>query len=93
MGPDQLSGVMEQVQRNSAKAKGQILNEEALQADVSSYRESVRNDSKAYRTSAYGLDDGVIDPRDTREILGICIEVVKLPGVKGADEHRVLARM
>jgi len=63
MGPDQLSGVMEQVQRASAKSKGVTIKEEELQADVGRFRDSVQRDSRAYATSAVGLDDGVIDPR------------------------------
>lgn len=111
MGPDQLSGVMEQVQRASAKSKGVMIKEEELQADVGRFRDSVQRDSRAYATSAVGLDDGVIDPRyvehilcntvcilttpqrDTRDVLGMCLEIVSLPGVHGTETHRGIARL
>ena len=116
MGPDQLSGVMEQVQRASAKSKGVAIKEEELQADVGRFRESVQRDSRAYATSAVGLDDGVIDPRlvdaltslldfkqacyyilmmyrDTRNVLGMCLEIVSIPGVQGTETHRGIARL
>ena len=93
MGPDQLSGVMDQVQRASAKSRGIEIKEHEIQEQVRSFREGVQRDSECYSTSAVVLDDGVIDPRDTREVLGMCLEVVKLPGVRGADSHGALARM
>lgn len=93
MGPNQLAGVMEQVQTNSAKAKGVILKPEDLKANVQAFRDDVQRDSESYRTSAALLDDGIIDPRDTRDVLGMCLEVVQIPGVRGTESHRVLARM
>ena len=30
-------------------------------------------------------DDGIIDPRDTRTVLGICLSVVNNKEVKGSD--------
>jgi acetyl-CoA carboxylase carboxyltransferase component len=93
MGPDQLSGVMETVQANSARSKGVTLRPEEVKASVQSFRDSVQRDSESYRTSAALLDDGIIDPRDTRDVLGMCLEVVRIPGVQGTESHRILARM
>ena len=93
MGPDQLSGVMETVQANSAKAKGIELDPEQVKASTQAFRDRVQQDSESYRTSASLLDDGIIDPRDTRDVIGMCLDVVQLPGVQGTAAHRVLARM
>lgn len=93
MGPDQLSGVMETISRASAKGQGREVDEEKLAAETRMFREGVVRDSEAYRTSSVGLDDGVIDPRDTRDVLGMCLEAVKVPGVKGAEGHNFLARL
>jgi acetyl-CoA carboxylase carboxyltransferase component len=93
MGPDQLAGVMQTIEANSAKSKGQAVDDAAMEKRVQSLKDSVQRDSESYRTSAALLDDGVIDPRDTRDVLGMCLEVVKIPGVQGAAAHRVLARM
>ncbi|KAL2842672.1 ClpP/crotonase [Aspergillus pseudodeflectus] len=93
MGPDQLSGVMEQVQRASAKSKGKSLSPEKLTASVESFRQSAQRDSECYATSAMLIDDGIIDPRDTRDVLGVCLEVVNLQEVKGTDTHKLLARI
>ncbi len=93
MGPDQLSGVMETIQRASAKSQGRNIVEKDIKASTQSFRESVLRDSECYKTSAVGLDDGIIDPRDTRDVLGMCLEVVRIPGVQGTETHQILARM
>lgn len=93
MGPDQLSGVMERVQEASAKSKGQSISREKLQAQVQEFRESAHRDSECYSTSSMLIDDGIIDPRDTRDVLGMCLEVVTLQGVKGTETHKLLARI
>jgi len=93
MGPDQLSGVMETIQRASAKEKGREIQEEQLKSTVRQFRDSVERDSECYSTSAVVLDDGIIDPRDTRDVIGMCLEVVSLPGIQGSVSHQGLARM
>lgn len=93
MGPEQLSGVMAQVEANSAKNKGVVLKAEEVEARVQRLRAQVDRDSSCYRTSGVVLDDGVIDPRDTRDVLGMCLEVVQSPRIQGSAGHRSLARM
>ncbi|KAL2004687.1 hypothetical protein VTN00DRAFT_3215 [Thermoascus crustaceus] len=93
MGPDQLAGVMETIQTAGAKAKGQTLEPEKLKKRVQKFRDEVYRDAECYSTSAVMIDDGIIDPRDTRDILGMCLEVVTLPGVKGTTTHKLLARI
>ncbi|KAJ4983158.1 acetyl propionyl carboxylase [Stagonosporopsis vannaccii] len=93
MGPDQLSGVMETIQRDSAKRQGREIVEDEIKASTKVFHESVLRDSECYKTSAVGLDDGIIDPRDTRDVLGMCLEVVRIPGVHGSETHQLLARM
>jgi acetyl-CoA carboxylase carboxyltransferase component len=95
MGPDQLAGVMETVQMASAKAKGDVIAPEKLRAQVDQFRSEAARDAECYATSAMVFDDGIIDPRDTRDVLGICLEVVTSSpsGVRGANGHRLLARI
>ena len=93
MGPDQLSGVMETVQLQSAKSKGKVLEPTLLKKQVESFRQSAARDSECYATSSMLIDDGIIDPRDTRDVLGMCLEVVNLNGVKGTETHHLLARI
>jgi acetyl-CoA carboxylase carboxyltransferase component len=93
MGPDQLAGVMENVQQASAKAKGVTLSPEKLKTQVQQFRDRVQSDAECYSTSSSLIDDGIIDPRDTRDVLGMCLEVVMLQGIKGAESHNLLARI
>ncbi|KAK4555533.1 hypothetical protein LTR86_007286 [Recurvomyces mirabilis] len=93
MGPDQLAGVMQTIEANSAKSKGSKVDDADVQRRVQALRDTVQRDGDCYRTSSFLHDDGVIDPRDTRDVLGMCLEVVKLPEVKGAAAHNSLARL
>ena len=98
MGPEQLAGVMETVQgRSRANRQGRNEDDEKKKRkqkkEVQDLRDRVEREGECYSTSAVVLDDGIIDPRDTRDVLGMCLEVVKIPPVRGADEHRALARM
>ncbi|KAH0041901.1 beta subunit of 3-methylcrotonyl-CoA carboxylase, partial [Aureobasidium melanogenum] len=93
MGSAQLSGVMENVQRASAESMGRKIDEQELQSRVAEFRDTVDRDSSCYRTSSFLLDDGVIDPRDTRDVLGMCLEVVKQEGVQGSVSSNILARI
>ena len=34
-------------------------------------------------------DDGIIDPRDTRTVLGLCLSVVRTAPVEGAENYGV----
>jgi acetyl-CoA carboxylase carboxyltransferase component len=93
MGPDQLSGVMGTIAREAAVGSGKELDEAALEKRQETFRQSVEHDSTAYYTSANLLDDGIIDPRDTRDVLGMCLEIVKQEQVRGNEGFRGVSRM
>jgi len=93
MGAVQLAGVMENIQRASAQSLGTTLDEAKLQAQVATFRETVERDSSCYKTSGHVIDDGVIDPRDTRDVLGMCLATVKLDRVEGNTASNILARL
>ncbi|MFT4083776.1 MAG: carboxyl transferase domain-containing protein [Nocardioides sp.] len=76
MGPAQLAGVLSLVSRASAEAKGQPYDEEA-DAQMRAFVEgAVEEASLPFALSGMVYDDGVIDPRDTRTVLGICLSVI-----------------
>ncbi|KAJ3285403.1 Acetyl-coenzyme A carboxylase carboxyl transferase subunit beta 2 [Rhizoclosmatium sp. JEL0117] len=89
MGPDQLTGVMEIVMREAAANAKRTLNEDSLGQRLSLFREAVNQEQDVYYTSARLLDDGVIDPRDTRDVLGMCLEVCFGAEVKGGNLYGV----
>ena len=89
MGPAQLAGVISIVARGAAEAKGQAYDEEG-DAQMRAYIEKqIEEQSLAYFTSGMGYDDGVIDPRETRSILGICLSAIHTVPVEGARGYGV----
>jgi acetyl-CoA carboxylase carboxyltransferase component len=89
MGPQQLAGVLSIVARAAAEAKGQPYDEEGDKAMRAYVEEQIEKESLAYFTSGMLYDDGVIDPRDTRTILGICLSVIENKPYQGTDRFGV----
>ncbi|QWC86839.1 acyl-CoA carboxylase subunit beta [Nocardioidaceae bacterium] len=85
MGPKQLAGVMSIVSRASAEARGKPFDEEADAGMRSFVEAAVEEASLPFALSGMLYDDGVIDPRDTRTVLGICLSVIAQNPVRGAD--------
>jgi acyl-CoA carboxylase subunit beta len=76
MGPAQLAGVLSIVARQAAEAKGQVYDEEQDAAMRSMVEQKIDSESAALYLSGRLYDDGVIDPRDTRTVLGLCLSLV-----------------
>jgi acetyl-CoA carboxylase carboxyltransferase component len=72
---------------------GKELDHEALGKRADGFRKNVELQSSAYYTSAHVLDDGVIDPRDTRDVLGMCLEVICENGIKGHQGFGGVSRL
>lgn len=89
MGPDQLSGVMDMIQRQAVKKFGGDVDEERLQAKREKIRQKVEHESSAYYTSSILWDDGIIDPRDTRDVLGIALSACHSAEVQGTQSYGV----
>ncbi|MGW0731363.1 acyl-CoA carboxylase subunit beta [Streptomyces sp. NPDC002851] len=84
MGPQQLAGVLSIVARASAEAKGQPY-DEAADADLRAMVEQqIEAESLPMFLSGRLYDDGVIDPRDTRTVLGLCLSAIHTAPVEGA---------
>jgi acetyl-CoA carboxylase carboxyltransferase component len=73
MGPKQLAGVMEIVMRAGAERRGIEVDEEALAAGTKAVEDQIEAESDAFVASGELWDDGMIDPRDTRTVLGIAL--------------------
>jgi len=89
MGPAQLAGVISIVARQAAQAKDQPYDEEGDAQMRALVEQQIEEQSLAYFTSGMGYDDGVIDPRDTRTILGICLSAIHTAPVAGARGYGV----
>ncbi|CAL9559115.1 Propionyl-CoA carboxylase beta chain [Actinosynnema sp. ALI-1.44] len=89
MGPVQLAGVLSIVARQAAAAKGQEYNEEHDAAMRQMVEGQIEQQSLAAFLSGRLYDDGVIDPRDTRTVLGLCLSAIHSGQIKGADGYGV----
>ncbi|KAJ3355605.1 Acetyl-coenzyme A carboxylase carboxyl transferase subunit beta 2 [Allomyces javanicus] len=76
MGADQLVNVMDIVARQSAERSKKPVNEDRLAAQKAMLHAMVEDESSCWFTTSRVLDDGVIDPRDTRDALGMVLHVV-----------------
>ncbi|MGI5288834.1 acyl-CoA carboxylase subunit beta [Nonomuraea polychroma] len=91
MGPAQLAGVLSLVGRASAQAKGQVYDEEADAAMRAMVEAQIEAESLPFFLSGRLYDDGVIDPRDTRTVLGMCLSAINsasVPEPKGFGVFR-----
>ena len=73
MGGAQAAKVMDIVNRAKIERMGMEANEEALAAMSDGLRQRLDKESAALFGTARLWDDGIIDPRDTRRILGLCL--------------------
>ena len=89
MGPQQLAGVMSIVARAATEAKGQVYDEEGDAAIRAFIEQSVEEQSLPFFLSGLLYDDGVIDPRDTRTILAICLSTIENAPIRGAQGYGV----
>jgi len=89
MGPEQMAGVMSIVRKAKAKRDGKKFDVKAdkqLQEMVIDFLEKL---SHGLVASSMLTDDGIIDPRDTRDIIGFCLSIVNNEIIKGAKEYGV----
>jgi acyl-CoA carboxylase subunit beta len=89
MGPAQLAGVLSIVARAAADARGQEYDEEADARMKAFVEQSVEEQSLPFFLSGMLYDDGVIDPRDTRTVLAICLSVIENAPIEGARGYGV----
>src|SRR5580658_10132623 len=77
MGPAQLAGVLSIVGRQAAAARGEAYDEVADAAMRAAVEEQIEAESQPFFLSGRIYDDGVIDPRDTRTVLGMCLSAIE----------------
>jgi acetyl-CoA carboxylase carboxyltransferase component len=89
MGPKQIAGVMSEVRRGQAARKGEEFDEVADAQIVAAHEAAHDKGSLALAATGAISDDGIIDPRDTRDVLGMCLSVVRNRPIEGADSYGV----
>ncbi len=89
MGSEQLAGVMEIVQRASAKSLGKPYDEKQGAMIKQMLIQEADSKASAWYSSSELWDDGLLDPRETRSYLGFSLAVLYNQPIKGADSYGV----
>jgi len=89
MGPAQLAGVLSIVARAAAESRGTPYDEDADSAMRAAVESQIEAESLPMFLSGRLYDDGVIDPRDTRTVLGLCLSAIHSAPVQGTTAFGV----
>ncbi|HEY2042367.1 MAG TPA: carboxyl transferase domain-containing protein [Jatrophihabitans sp.] len=89
MGPQQLAGVLSIVMRAASAAKGQPYDEDADAAMRAAVEAQIEAESLPMFLSGRLYDDGIIDPRDTRTVLGFCLSAIANGPIEGTSRFGV----
>jgi acetyl-CoA carboxylase carboxyltransferase component len=76
MGAPQLAGVLSIVGRASAASNGKPFDEAADRKRTRQVEAQIEAESHAFAITGRLYDDGVIDPRDTRTVLGMALSAI-----------------
>lgn len=85
MGGQQLGGVLEIIQRQSAAKKGIEVDEQRISAGKIMIEGQIGKESDPFFASARVWDDGMIDPRDTRSVVAISLSAAYSADVIGTQ--------
>ena len=86
MGPEQMAGVMTIVQKAAAERRGAEFDEEANAEREAAVIAINEEQSKGLFATSRVSDDGMIAPRDTRDVVGFALSAVENDAVKGTKE-------
>jgi len=89
MGGQQLAGVLSIIGRQSAVAAGREFDADSDEAMRIAVTSQIESQSGSLYLSGRLYDDGVIDPRDTRTVLGICLSAIHSGPVQGGNDFGV----
>jgi acetyl-CoA carboxylase carboxyltransferase component len=80
MGGEQAANVLSTVQRDNIEGKGKTWSEEEEEDFKRPILEKYERESSAYYSTSRLWDDGIIDPADTRMVLGCSLAVARRAG-------------
>jgi acetyl-CoA carboxylase carboxyltransferase component len=89
MGPQQLAGVLSIVARQAAEAAGRAFDEDEDALRRQFVEAQIEREQTALFMTGKCYDDGIIDPRDTRTVLGIALSAVHSQVVEGRQAFGV----
>ncbi len=84
MGPQQLAGVLSIVAEAAAHNRGETWDADKDAGVRTMVESQIEAESNALFATGQGWDDGIIDPRDTRHVLGMALSPTHSNEVRGA---------
>ena len=84
MGGKQLAGVLEIIRREAAEKQGVAVDEQQLDMAKKMIELKIDQESDPFFATARLWDDGIIDPRATRDVLGIALSAAHTAPVAGS---------
>ena len=85
MGGEQAAGVLTEIRRQRASANGHEPDEAALKEIRSEVEARYEEEASPYFATARLWDDGIIDPRQTRQVLGLALESTLNAPIQATD--------
>jgi acetyl-CoA carboxylase carboxyltransferase component len=89
MGPKQLAGVLTIVAKSRAEKTGIPWDDEAFAPMRDAFEQQVEKESTALFATGRMWDDGILDPRQTRDALGIALSAIHSGPVEGTSNFGV----
>lgn len=89
MGSQQLAGVMRIIQKASAAAKGLPYDEDQAKMIEAMLINEAESKSSAWHSTSELWDDGIINPKETRNYLGFSLAVLYNQEIKGSTSYGV----
>jgi len=89
MGAQQLADVTYLVSKASALSRGRPFDEDGAQVVRQMIEQQITAESMPLVLSGMVYDDGIIDPRDTRDVLGVALSAIHSAPVRGAESFGV----
>ncbi len=79
MGGQQAAQVLVAVKQEQLAKQGRTLSPEEVHKQTESTLAQYEQESSAYYSTAHLWDDGILDPAETRKVLGFCLDVAYKP--------------
>lgn len=89
MGAEQISGVMEIVKRQSAASLNKAVDEKQLKKEKDAMFQDAQQKASVWHATSELWDDGIIDPRNTRKHLSLCLATINNAPIIGSDAFGV----
>jgi len=85
MGSEQLAGVMEIIKINSALKANKKIDKRKLNREKKNLIYDSEKKASIWHSTSNVMDDSVIDPRNTRDYLRLCLEIIYKEDINGSD--------